>query len=97
MCVLLEFLKTPRVPKSCIISPKQQCPHMHLTDSNNFAHFSLTIPKTSGLAEKCNGHLLRFLGVSAELRRATTSFAMFVRLSVRMVQFRSHWTDFDKT
>jgi hypothetical protein len=37
-----------------------------------------------------------FLGAFAKFRKATVSFAVFVRLSVRMEQLGSHWTDFDK-
>jgi hypothetical protein len=33
----------------------------------------------------------------AKLRKATISFFMSVRLSARMVQLDSHWTDFDGT
>ena len=36
----------------------------------------------------------RFLGKFAELRKATISFVMYVRLSVRDEQIDSHWTDF---
>jgi hypothetical protein len=35
-----------------------------------------------------------FLGAFARLRRAAVSFVMSVRLSVRMEQLGSHWTDF---
>jgi hypothetical protein len=38
----------------------------------------------------------RFLGLFAELRIATLSFIMSVRLSVHMEQLGSHWTDFHK-
>ena len=38
--------------------------------------------------------LTPFLGVITELQKATISFFMSVRLSVRMEQFCSHWTDF---
>jgi hypothetical protein len=37
---------------------------------------------------------LTFLGAFAKLRKATVSFVMSVRLSVRMEQLGSHWTDF---
>ena len=37
-----------------------------------------------------------FLGVFAELRKATISFVMSVRPSVRMEQLGSPWTDFDE-
>jgi len=36
----------------------------------------------------------RFLGAFAELRKATVSFVMSVRLSVHMEQLRSQWADF---
>ena len=35
-----------------------------------------------------------FLDVSEKLRKATTSFVMSVRTSVRMEQLGSHWKDF---
>jgi len=35
-----------------------------------------------------------FLGALAKVRKATISFVMSVRLSVRMEQLGSHWTDF---
>jgi hypothetical protein len=35
-----------------------------------------------------------FLGACAKLRKATVSFVMSVRLSVRMEQLGSHWTNF---
>ena len=35
-----------------------------------------------------------FIGAVAELRKATISFVMFVRLSVHMEQLGSHWTGF---
>jgi hypothetical protein len=35
-----------------------------------------------------------FLGAFAKLRKATISFVRSVRLSVRMEQLGSHWTDF---
>jgi hypothetical protein len=35
-----------------------------------------------------------FLGAFAKLRKATISFVMSVRLSVRMEQLGSHWTNF---
>jgi hypothetical protein len=35
-----------------------------------------------------------FLGAFAKLRKATISFVMCVRLSVRTEQLGSHWTDF---
>jgi hypothetical protein len=38
--------------------------------------------------------ILHFIGASVKSRKATVSFVMFVRLSVRMEQFSSHWTDF---
>jgi hypothetical protein len=38
-----------------------------------------------------------FLGAFEELRKATISFVMSLRLSVRMEQLGSHWTDFDET
>jgi hypothetical protein len=38
--------------------------------------------------------LTPFLGVITELQKVTISFFMSVRLSVRMEQFGSHWTDF---
>jgi hypothetical protein len=34
------------------------------------------------------------LGAFAKFRKATISFVMSVRLSVRMEQFGSHWADF---
>ena len=37
---------------------------------------------------------LLFLGANVELRKATNSFVMSVRLSVDMEQLGSHWTDF---
>jgi hypothetical protein len=37
----------------------------------------------------------RLLGAFAKLRRATISFLMYVRPSVRMEQIGSHWTDFN--
>ena len=36
------------------------------------------------------------LGASANLRKVTVTFIISVRLSVRMRQFDSHWTDFDE-
>jgi hypothetical protein len=39
---------------------------------------------------------LWILGAFAKLRKATISFVMSVRLSVRMEQLGSHWTDFHK-
>jgi hypothetical protein len=36
------------------------------------------------------------LGAFSELRKATISFVMPVRLSVRMKQIASHWTHFDE-
>jgi len=36
----------------------------------------------------------KFLGAFAELRKATVSFFMTVRPSVRMEQLGCHWTDF---
>ena len=42
--------------------------------------------------------ILYFIGASVKLRKATVSYVMFVRpyvrLSVRMEQLGSHWTDF---
>jgi len=38
--------------------------------------------------------LLTVLGVFAILRKATISCVMSVRMSVRMEQLGSHWTDF---
>ena len=38
-----------------------------------------------------------FLGAVEELRKATISFVMSLRLSVHMEQLGSHWTDFDET
>jgi len=38
--------------------------------------------------------MLTFLGAFAKFRQAIISSVMSVRLSVRMEQFRSHWTDF---
>jgi hypothetical protein len=35
-----------------------------------------------------------FLGAFAKLRKATVSFVMSVRLSVRMKHLGYHWTDF---
>jgi hypothetical protein len=35
-----------------------------------------------------------FLDAFAELRIATINFVMYVRLSIRMEQLGSHWTDF---
>jgi hypothetical protein len=40
-----------------------------------------------------HSHILLLLGAYAQLRRATFSFAMFIRPSVRM-ELGSHWTDF---
>ena len=40
--------------------------------------------------------ILPFLGAFAKLRKATISFVLSVRLSVRMEQLGSHWTEFDK-
>jgi len=37
------------------------------------------------------------LGAFVKFRKATTSFVMSVRLSVRMEQLGSHWTDFHET
>jgi hypothetical protein len=37
-----------------------------------------------------------FLSAFAKLRKATISFAMFFRPSVRMEQLRYQWTDFDE-
>jgi hypothetical protein len=37
-----------------------------------------------------------FLGVFSKLRKATISFVMSVRPSVRMKQLGSHWTDFNE-
>jgi len=51
--------------------------------------------------DKCGfHHLLVFLfssllGAFAKLRKATISFVMSVRLSVRLEQLGSQWTDFD--
>jgi hypothetical protein len=43
-------------------------------------------------------HVAHFLGAFAKLRKATISFVMSIRLSVRpsfsMEQHGSHWTDF---
>ena len=39
---------------------------------------------------------LRFLRAFEKLRKATISFVMSVRPSVRMEQLDSHWTDFDE-
>ena len=39
---------------------------------------------------------VHFVGAFAILRKATISFVMFVRLSVHMEQFDSHWTDYDE-
>jgi hypothetical protein len=36
------------------------------------------------------------LGAFAKLRKMTITFVMFLRPFVRMEQFGSHWTDFDK-
>jgi hypothetical protein len=38
--------------------------------------------------------LVLFFGAFAKLRKATISFVMTVRLSVRMEELVSHWTDF---
>jgi hypothetical protein len=46
---------------------------------------------THGAVVVCLTMLFKFLGASAKLQRATFSFVM--RLSVRMEQFGSHWTD----
>jgi hypothetical protein len=46
--------------------------------------------RSSYLVTKCPVLLSTF----AELRKAATSFVMYVRLSVRMEQFGYHWTDF---
>jgi len=37
---------------------------------------------------------VKFLGAFAIVQKATISFAMSVRLFVRMEQLGSHWTDF---
>jgi len=47
-----------------------------------------------GSNRKINSIPLGLLGSFAELRKATISFAMFVRPSVHMEQLGSHWTDF---
>jgi hypothetical protein len=39
-------------------------------------------------------HIYRVLGAFAKLRKATISFVRSVRLSIRMEQLGSHWTDF---
>jgi hypothetical protein len=36
----------------------------------------------------------KILGAFAKLQKATDSFVMSIRLSVRMEQLGSHWTDF---
>jgi hypothetical protein len=38
----------------------------------------------------------KFLGASAKLRKATVSFVISVRPSVRMKHLDSHWTDIDE-
>jgi hypothetical protein len=50
---------------------------------------------TEGIALLVNV-LPLFLGALAKLRKATISFVMSVRLSVRMEQLGSHWTDFQE-
>jgi len=40
------------------------------------------------------GQNVEFLGAFSKLRKATISFAMSVRPSIRMEQLGSHWTDF---
>jgi hypothetical protein len=42
------------------------------------------------------GLLGAMLGAFAKLRKATFSFVMSVRLSVRMEQLGSNWTDFNQ-
>jgi hypothetical protein len=39
---------------------------------------------------------ISFLGAFTKLRKATINFVMSVRLSVRMEQIGSHWTDFQE-
>jgi hypothetical protein len=43
---------------------------------------------------KLQGYLSLFLGAFAKLPKATISFVMSVRPSVRMEQLGFHWTDF---
>ena len=42
------------------------------------------------------GQNVEFLGAFVKLLKATTSYVMSVRPSVRMEQLGSHWTDFHK-
>jgi len=58
----------------------------HFTDLNNFSlKFTLS---------KVHFKQSSFSGAFAKLRKATIIFAMSVRLSVRVEQLGSHWTDF---
>ena len=49
---------------------------------------------TSRIQISARGLVIWGLGALAKLRKATTSFVMSVRLSVRMEQLGCHWTDF---
>jgi hypothetical protein len=51
---------------------------------------------TSNANNSCLAAAQGVLGALAELREATLSFVMSVRLSFRMEQLGFHWTDFDK-
>jgi hypothetical protein len=59
--------------------------------------------ETDGVTEESNVHHLNvrhpalLLGAFAKLSEAIISSVMSVRLSARMEQLGSHWTDFDET
>ena len=49
---------------------------------------------TASLSDTFCSKVTSFSGAVAKLRKATVTFVMSVRPSVRMEQLGSHWTDF---
>ena len=60
-----------------------------------YKHFSVYFCSFLPFEIKINSQNVPFLGAFAKLRKATISFIMSVRLSVRMEQLGSQWTDLD--
>ena len=88
---LYKYIVVTAVPAHCIVQ-------IHCCDSCSCTLHKYivvtTVPAHCIVQIHCCQLVYVFLGAFATLRKATISFVMSVRLSVRMEQLGSHWTGF---